>query len=879
MSRVFTLTLAQNCGDGSLGETLDLSGLVSKFGPLSWEVDEQLTKLSPGEFAPEILDYDGAVWAWLQTQTPVEGALYPPFLVLDVDGVRAFTGIVRPENVTRDEKSGVLTLQAQDWSLMLASNALVTWVRPSPKVATHEATRPDPAKGVSPSDEIRAPTSRVVEADTVCFEGPGNWIEVGDLLDGTTLYGAFTGKKVLSVARDHMAPQNHWRQPGPYPTYTTWVRLTGQVWPFSLHWQEGTFQRQIRTTEALDYYSVTAAVGSDPVREISLNTVDGIVPGDKLRLLNNAKTQSWAILQVDPACKKVVTADDVTELAVDDRIYFTEECAAEVVYEDVRRALIRACEPFACDLSRYAPPSLPAPVLTWLPLRPLTNSDLTSLKDLDSGLTNLRAFCSSGAWDGTPEAGWMAAAGTLPRAHWTSQLTSAPSSLMPDETLTLSPASPRRYRPIDLKYRARSVDAEDTAAGTITAVGTWSPSKVPAAVVHDYLQMRRVVIDGTAVSVQAWDGSAWGTATTSTWPGTGPVLSASVFPGGPSGMVLGLTAEGLRGALGGETTAVCTIQDAAKDSVLCTTPWGAFLVGSRGFGRITYNSGALAISWLGLLQSTDDGTVYPGTFAAVDATRVAVFVRFDSRDSGGNVMTETHLMLLDPAATTADAAVVWDEKIFDGAPITCGAFRDPSQSATVVGHCGGRLFQVAAKLPVAYALERFTPSEMNSAELLEHICQVIHAVAVPDASGVMQIISRSGIESVQALAVDQVEVESTRAWEHFYSIVRVAGATDDALYDARSAMDGGKLLEISKHPLLWCVSGCMALAQTLVAWFGQPRRLETQTWFWTGPGAAPWEGLQPLTRLTLNGGSTTWLLLSKEMTLETGEASVTLVEV
>lgn len=878
MSRVFTLTLAQNCGDGSLGETLDLSGLVSKLGPLSWEVDEQLTKLSPGEFAPEILDYDGTVWAWLQTQTPVDGALFPPFLALDVDGERMFTGVVRPENVTRDEKSGVLTLQAQDWSLMLASNALVTWVRPKPNVATHEATRPDPAKGVSCSDVTRA--SSDPSSEWVCFEGPANWIQVGDLLDGTTPRGSFTGRKVLQVLRDHVEPAPATHGDKPYPTYTSWVKVEGTVWvQHHFGWQEGTFQRQIRTTEALDYYSVTAAVGSDPVREISLNTVDGIVPGDKLRLLNNAKTQAWTILQVDPACKKVVTADDVTELAVDDRIYFTDTCAAEVVYEDVRRALIRACEPFACDLSRYTPPSLPTPVLTWLPLRPLTNSDLTSLKDLDAGLTNLRAFCSSGAWDGTPADGWAPASGTLPRAHWTSQITSAPASLMPDETRTLSPAAPRRYRPIDLKYRSRAVDAEDVVDGTVDAVGAWSPSRVPAVVVHDYLQMRRVVIDGTAVSIQAWDGSAWGTATTSTWPGTGPVLAASVFPGGPSGMILGLTAEGLRGALGGETTAVCTIPDAAKDAVLCTTPWGAFLVGSRGFGRITYSAGALSVSWLGLLQSTDDGTVYPGTFAAVDATRVAVFVRFDSRDSGGNVVTETHLMLLDPASTTADAAVVWDEKIFDGAPITCGAFRDPSQSATVVGHCGGRLFQVAAKLPVAYALERFTPSEMNSAELLEHICQVIHAVAVPDASGVMQIISRSGIETVQALAVDQVEVEATRAWEHFYSIVRVAGATDDVLYDARSSTDGGKLLEISKHPLLWCVSGCMAMAQTLVAWFGQPRRLETQKWFWAGAGAAPLESLQPLTRLTINGGTTTWLLLSKEMVLETGEASVTLVEV
>ena len=239
------------------------------------------------------------------------------------------------------------------------------------------------------------------------------------------------------------------------------------------------------------------------------------------------------------------------------------------------------------------------------------------------------------------------------------------------------------------------------------------------------------------------------------------------------------------------------------------------------------------------------------------------------------------MLLVKSISTAGDAtaSLMWDEKIFDGAPITLGAVRDPSLANRAIGHCGGRLFQVSATLPMAYALERFTPSSMNSSELLEHVCQMIHAVAIPDALGSMQIVSRSSLAAAQPFTVDSVEITDTRAWEHFYSIVRVTGATADLFYDAQSAHTGGKLLEVTQHPLIWGNSGLVAMGESLAAWFGKPRRLQQHDWFWTDPNsAAPWEALAALAPLNINGDPVTRMLMALEYWPEKGEATATLVE-
>jgi len=322
----------------------------------------------------------------------------------------------------------------------------------------------------------------------------------------------------------------------------------------------------------------------------------------------------------------------------------------------------------------------------------------------------------------------------------------------------------------------------------------------------------------------------------------------------------------------------------AAGARLRTTPWGTYLVGKQGYGKITWvaGEGRITLDWVTLLAA-DGGEIYPATFAALDSTQIAVLVRRESLDYQGKKTIQTHAMLLAtvPVVANAGSSILWDEKILEGAPSTYGAMRDPSRDGRVVGHCGGRIFQISKRLPLCYALERFTPSSMRSAELIEHICQILQAVAVPDSFGMLHVISRSSTESVIDLAVDQVTVQETRAWENFFSRVHVSGE-GGVFADAVGPVTGGQDLNLENHPLLWTSSGCMATASGMASWFGNPRRMQKQTWFWSDPDIpAPWESLPPLARVRINGGATVWLVIGTDDLAHTREGIVkaTLVEV
>jgi len=881
--REISALLAANVGDGSQGATLSLTGHLVDPGGFRTEVERELTKITPGDFATKVEDHDGTIWAWIQSQIQGTGRLYPPFLVVDIGGNRKFYGLIEPSQITRDTKARQITIPAKDWSVMLASKALDEWTRPLPKVTSSRSASAAIQSHVFGAgvDEWILLLLLLGARECAFFAEPMNWAIVGDLVDIVTPAGNFSGAKIIEITHNAGSDGNICK-----------IRFDRVIWPPhdaahpNVEWFTGTFTRRASAQDERGYYLVTAAVAGG--YELPLDTIDGIAPGDRLQLINADRAQSWTILQVDAANKKAITRDEIREIASGDRVFFTDECLQEVVFEDARTTLAKACSPFGCDLTRYVGATLSMPILSWLPLRPLSGEDLTSVRDLDGGLTTLRVFGSgAAAWDGTPEAGWATVTGGLPRAHWTDQRSTVPTSLMPDETVVPSALTPTPLSPSSpWRFFAWSKFPTITWGPWAQALGlaswAWSPAAIPPVVLYDYLAMRRIKIADRTITINAWSGSAWGSNVAGTWPGSVAVRSACVFPGGPSNMILGITSAGLQGCTlpTGTNTAVLALPANAGDAVLRSTPWGAFLVGSRGYGRITIASNVLSVAWVELVAQ-DGGALYPNTFTALDVDRLVALARFDSLNSEGKTVTETHAMLLQPTPTTAAASVIWDEKILDGAAITLGAMRDPSQAARVVGHCGGRLWQVSATLPVSYALERFKPSAMKASELIEHVCQLLQAVAVPDANGTMHVISRSSTETVIDITVDQVDIQETRTWEHFFSLARVGG--QEGVYaDAASATDGGGLLEMSNHPLLWTRSGCMATAGALMSWFGTPRKFQRETWFWSNPDtAAPWEALPPLARVRINGAATIWLVMGMDdrAHLRDGKATVSLVEV
>lgn len=887
--RQFAIKLSQNLGTGRLGASLDVTHARVDIGAWKWEADKELTKISHGDITVRLADIDGAIWAWIKTQTQIGADLLPPWLTIDIDGVRGFTGICQPSQMSVD-RDGEIAITAQGWSSQLDEKVLGAlrpeddlvaganpWLRPSPVVA---ANRPASSTYAGVASQFTTLGSPVL-LDTVYFPEPCNWVQVGDLIDANTPTTAIVGVKVLEVRR------NTGSEDGGIAGACA-VRLSSQIWPvptgstpFS-HF-EGTFTRRLEDQAVQDFYQVVGLGEESPCHRLLLDTVDGQVPGDQLKLLNSSKAQSWTVLQTNAEGRYVVTREEVKDVAIGDRVFFTDESRSQLVFEDARAVISRAAAPFRVDFSRFTMPSLPVPVLVWLPLRPLVGADLTSLRDLEAGLGSLRAFGSSWAWDGTPEAGWSKVAAPTPRAPWTSQLLAAPGSLMPDESASKAPKATRRNRVQDLRYRTLVTEQ--------TIDPSWDPEtaeSAPAFMVHDYLAMRRILVKaGGSCEIQGWSGSAWGTTTTYQWLGLN-IKTACVFPGITGALLIfnGNTLQ-LATAFPGPVTASCAVPVGASDAVLLTTPWGAYLVGSKGYGRVSYSGGALSLAWV---QPVDQGlgSLFPTTFAGLDPESVVLLARFDSKDKAdpSKVTTETWLLRLEAEPNPADApgAVLWSEKVLEGAPILCGALRDPSQADRVVGHCGGRLFQIGKQLPQAYALERFKASGMKAAELIEYVAQVLCAIVAPSPDGVLHLVSRHDSTPPIDLAIPACETMETRAWEHRYSLIRVAGEADDLYRDVpgpeEPATKGGQVLEFTGHPMMWTLSGCEAMARVYHAWFSPVRLAQTRTWMHTDPNtAAPWESLPPVARVRINGEPKVWRVLSLDDKRTEGEAKVKLLEV
>jgi hypothetical protein len=232
----------------------------------------------------------------------------------------------------------------------------------------------------------------------------------------------------------------------------------------------------------------------------------------------------------------------------------------------------------------------------WLPLRPNTGNDLFAIGDIEatlSGSVKLMTGATwvtyasgspvnipSYSWTGTPDTSWTQtspAVAYAPNADWTSQLTSAPSSLMPYEVWTINPwmrirnrcysdswyqrenngiiwidnngtyslvngayvgynGSNYIYTQNGIQYLTSSTNVNfytwtaqgANVIGANSAPGTTTPA--PSFPVYDYtcgLERRWLFSNTngsnlwnyTNVSLQPWTGSTWGSATSSfTWP-------------------------------------------------------------------------------------------------------------------------------------------------------------------------------------------------------------------------------------------------------------------------------------------------------------------------------------------------------------------------
>jgi hypothetical protein len=728
---------------------------------------------------------------------------------------------------------------------------------------------------------------------SITYTNPTNYLTIVSNTPSNNLFPATTGFAGLS---EILLNQNPW------PVVTS---------PVSGVW-ESTFTQYGATLQDVEYWTTTVAVPSSPnpaCYTLNLNSVAGIMPGDKLAVLNAGTSGgSWTVAGVDPTLFQVSTIESVSNVPAGTQIYYDDDSEEEMVLQDPGIILTQAAYPYNVDLSKFQNSQTQDPVFGMIG-SPTLSTSLSStaifgIGDIEPTLSGLK-LSAGGYWldpnspgnylktltlSGTP-GNWTYTSTTpsvyTPNADWTTQLTSAPSSLMPYEPMAYNAFMRLRNRVYNdntyyqennglIEVNSKWVNGsyvQTLSSGVYQYVQTgltystsngdsftpWSPSWATLAGVlpiYDYTQMRRVKFAGSAVAVTPWTGTAWGSTSNYTWPGNSYIQSAVPMIGGPAGSILAVTSVqnlelwGLSGGLLNTTT--CAVPQSLIGGVLQTTPYGTYLVGQTAIGLVTFSSNTLHVTVQYLAGSIT--YLWANTLIARTPTEFCIFGRYDDYSSG-NLVTETWLFRINSSFVLGaglNTNVIWSEMIQDGCPTVMGVTRDPSKSGRLVGHISGSLFQIDTQVPMT--LQRFKPGGMTAMELIEHICQLYNALAIPDANGTLHIVSRVQTDSPIALTVDQVTIDTTMSWPDFASIVRIS-SQDGNYYSDSYGQQGGALLEVSDHPLCYTMSNCMAMAQGLISWFGQPRQLTQQTWFWTNPNTpAPWEGLNLWTKVTVNGG-------------------------
>ena len=706
------------------------------------------------------------------------------------------------------------------------------------------------------------------------------------------------------------------------------IILDSQPWPLATYtsmdgYWTSTFTQYGATLQDVSYWTTSVDVPANTNNQYWLDfstSVNGIRPGDKLSLIDSVKSGSWTVAGVDPIMFRVNTIETVSDVPIGSHIYFDAASQEEMVLQDPKTIMAQLVYPFGLDTTYFTSPVTQDPVFGYLP----ESVDAIDVGDIEATKTGLRTsqaafwidptknpiqYMSCKSWTGSPDEGWtlQGSAPYGPQADWTSQLLTAPATLMPYEVAGLNPYQKLRNRvyndpnyeqknngiiivnnmPVNGAYvQTLASGAYQYVTGGVdlsTANGNnftpWSPSWAVNAgnlTIYDYSVMKRYSFLGSALAVHPWNVVGWSAPINYTWPSGNYVQSAAPMIG-HAGSILAYTTDANRTAwlelwnlLGGlQNTTPCAVPATLINGTLTTTPYGTYLVGPTSIGQVTFANGVLTIALQYLVDSVT--YLYANTLVARTAEDFIIFGRYDST-TDSTTTTQTWLFRLNTnLAAGLDTSVILSEMIQEGCPSVMGCTRDPSKAGRIVGHCSGAIWQYDTVVPLC--LERFKPGGMTAITMLEHIMQYFSCIATPDANGIMHIISRVSDQPVLNLTVPKISVKRTLNWPEFASITRIT-SQDGSFYGDAFGLLGGIFLEITDHPLCWSFSSCLAMAQGLSAYFGVPRQVSEETWFWPDANtAAPWESIPLFSKVSINGANPVRILYMSN-NLATGECSV-----
>ena len=550
------------------------------------------------------------------------------------------------------------------------------------------------------------------------------------------------------------------------------------------------------------------------------------------------------------------------------------------------------------DYSSYHPAILPRPCFSFVsPASPAgqnTYSEtLAAVQDIQANLTgyDVRGTGTT-AWTGLPGVGWGTATWTK-YVDWTTQQTTAPAYLMPYYALpALAPANSVAIRAYTRLPGLRGHDDDD---GGDPGGGTAGAPVFKY--VYDYSNKRYyefTATPGIALAVWTWTGAAWSSVAGFSVAGIGNPIQIVPFRDALSSVgsgygLLALYADGtVKTILATVSLTVLLDKDAlnkttgALQAKLKQTSNGVYYITPDGYGKIEIVAAVLKQSWVQLVDSTSTNqilsiTPITSTFLYANSRILTLAkVSYKKTITDERLIDDTYLFQLDPVIqATGTAAVLSQDFIVKNIPRATLAVKSPI-SEDVFGLMGGRLFQINRSLPDT--VERFSSINQTPQAIIEFICAMTNSVAVAMVNGTLRLYSRGYAVAPVNVTVDVISINEARWNKHMADCVVIKGSSDKKGVAVSTTQLSGLTISYSNDVWIRNSSQAQAIAESYLAFFEKPRREVTQEWF-SQTIPAPWESLDPMQVITINGGTTQYFLTGLSYDLDTLRATPQLLEV
>ena len=909
--RVVQVILRQNTGDSSdTGAELDISGYLVSLGDLSWTVDENLTKLSLGNLSLTLADDPaGTVWSFLEGSLSHAGGILPPWCYLSIDGTVVFIGIIRESPIRSLEATAEsISLNVVAWSSMLEARRIAAGEasldrRTTFRNGTASAAGADITGKSVVNKELRRGHDRTMvalPADQENNFSVGDWVYVHNYSTFTDFNKQYPieGAQAINVG----GIGNVWA-----------IYLGGGFW-----WKENpgdvqnfgqtlTLNRVYQSTSvalntddlpvfvAAETWDSTTA-GTVPKTSLVLSYTDGLLPGDKISKVTSAmiagdSAYTLTIADVDPTAKTIYLDAPLSNSITSGITSFQVEAAS--LGESVNTQVIPLINKVMRDLGRvdtssYQAAELPSPCFAFLPFdSPHTQNThtetLADVSDIQATLTKFEVLGNGKAWSGLPTTGWDTASWTK-KVSWVDQVATAPTYLMPYVALPTDALEDSKEDRGRTNYPG--LDKSSTEKGT--------SAKPYYLEVYDYSNFRRYLFGftpGMSLSVSTYSGTAWSTVSGFALPTTPPKMIVPL-PGTTSSVgsghgLVGLWKDGtartmlstvtLSASLPGDVlTSTGTLQ--AK---LIQTANGLYYTTPGGYGTIRIVAGALEAKFRQLI----DLTAARGTMRTITPISSLVYangvilslakVSYKNNISDARFTEDTYLLQLEKDIVSSDASgIIYADFITGNIPRATMMIKSPI-SEDVFGFMGSRIFQIATRLPDC--VERFTSTNQTPAAIIEFVAAMTNSVAIPRVNGVMKFYSRGFDSTPLNITVDVVSTTAARWNKHLADCVVIRGFDSCQGVAVSETQRAGLTISYSNEVYIRNSSQARAIAQSYLAFFEVPRHEVEQTWY-SDTIPAPWEALDPMQIVTVNGGSQ-YYLTGLTVDHEHRTAKATLLEV